>query len=139
MRTTLLTAVLLAGAIQGSPPTELGSVVGRVRGDVTASVPAAQQPALLARLDYFLSRYLFAPLRGPAAGDADAARASLNASDDHSIAELLLQLADEGVSGNVPAQRRGAAAVLDDILPSVLRCRRPVVADRRDGGYRVVS
>ncbi len=76
-----------------------------------------------ALLEYLLSRYLFAPLGGPASADATAervaaARASLVRGVDHSIAELFLQLADEGVSGSVPAQRRGAAAVMDDVLPA---------------------
>jgi hypothetical protein len=76
-----------------------------------------------ALFEYLLSRYLFAPLRGPAAAEATVervagARAALTGGADHSIAELFLQLADEGVSGSVPAQRRGAAAALDDILPA---------------------
>jgi hypothetical protein len=76
-----------------------------------------------ALFEYLLSRYLFAPLRGPAAQEATAARIaearrSLGSSVDHSIAEVFLQLADEGVSGNVPAQRRGAAAALDEVLPA---------------------
>jgi hypothetical protein len=76
-----------------------------------------------ALFEYLLSRYLFAPLRGPAREAATApriaaARAALAAGDDHSIAEFFLQLADEGVSGDVPAQRRGAAAALDDVLPA---------------------
>jgi hypothetical protein len=76
-----------------------------------------------ALLQYLLSRYLFAPLRGPAAGEATpaliaAARASLDAATDHSILELFLQLADEGLAGDVAAQRRGAAAVLEDLVPA---------------------
>ena len=76
-----------------------------------------------ALLQYLLSRYIFAPLRGPAAREATAARiadarTSLPAGVDQSIAELFLQLADEGVSGSVPAQRRSAAAVLEDVLPA---------------------
>lgn len=76
-----------------------------------------------ALLQYLLSRYVFAPLRGPAAREATAARiaearAALPAGIDHSIAELFLQLAEEGLSGSAPAQRRGAAAALDDVLPA---------------------
>jgi hypothetical protein len=78
-----------------------------------------------ALFEYLLSRYLFAPLRGPAAQDATAvriadARAALGSRADHSIAEMFLQLADEGVSGTVAAQRRGAAAALEDVLPAYL-------------------
>ena len=76
-----------------------------------------------ALFQYLLSRYIFAPLRGPSVQDATPARiaearASMPEGADHSIAELFLQLADEGVSGDVPAQRRGAAAALDDVLPA---------------------
>jgi hypothetical protein len=76
-----------------------------------------------ALFEYLLARYLFAPLRGPAAAEATAdrvatTRGALERGVDHSIAELFLQLADEGVSGSVPAQRRGAAAVMDDVLPA---------------------
>jgi len=78
-----------------------------------------------ALFEYLLSRYVFAPLRGPAAAEATparvvAARASLPATADHSIAELFLQLADEGLAGSAEAQRRGAAAVLDDVVPAYL-------------------
>ena len=66
-----------------------------------------------ALFEYLLSRYLFAPLRGPAGADATreriaAARATLPAGEDHSIAELFLQLADDGVSQRQrrPAPRR---------------------------------
>jgi len=78
---------------------------------------------------YLLSRYLFAPLRGPAAADATAeriaaARASLGPGDQ-SVAELFLQLAEEGISGNVPAQRRGAAAAIEDVVPAYLAAVAP--------------
>ena len=71
----------------------------------------------------YRARYIFAPLRGAAASDASArriaeARSSLSAGADHSIAELFLQLAEEGLSSSVPAQRRGAAVALDDVLPA---------------------
>ena len=83
-----------------------------------------------ALFEYLLSRYIFAPLRGPAAADAsaeriDEARKNLRAGTDHSIAELFLQLAEEGVAGSVPAQRRGAAAALEDVLPAYLRAIAP--------------
>jgi hypothetical protein len=76
-----------------------------------------------ALFEYLLSRYLFAGVRGPAAQEATAARIAearqaLPQGADHSIVELFLQLADEGVAGNVPAQRRGAAAALEDVLPA---------------------
>jgi hypothetical protein len=38
---------------------------------------------------------------------------------------LFLQLAEEGVAGRVPAQRRGAAAALDDVIPAYLRAIAP--------------
>ena len=83
-----------------------------------------------ALLQYLLSRYIFAPLRGPAAQDASAerivdVRKGLPPGLDHSIAELFLQLAEEGVAGNVPAQRRGAAAALDDVIPAYVRAISP--------------
>lgn len=76
-----------------------------------------------ALLEYLLSRHLFAPLRGPASANATpesiaAARAALSAQSDHSIAELFLQLAEEGVAGSVDAQRRGAAEALEDVMPA---------------------
>ena len=83
-----------------------------------------------ALLEYLLSRYIFAPLRGPAAQEAsvdriDETRKSLRAGFDHSIAELFLQLAEEGVAGNVPPQRRGAAAAIEDVIPAYLRAIAP--------------
>jgi hypothetical protein len=83
-----------------------------------------------ALFEYLLSRYLFAPLRGAAATEATpaaiaAARASLGRERDDSIIEFFLQLADEGVSGDVPAQRRGAAAALDDVLPAYIAAVAP--------------
>jgi hypothetical protein len=78
-----------------------------------------------ALLEYLLARYLFASLRGPAAGEptrerVDWARATLPSAGDHSIAELFLQFADEGLSSDNAALRRGAAAVVEDILPAYL-------------------
>jgi hypothetical protein len=74
-----------------------------------------------ALFEYLLSRYLFAPLRGPAGADATreriaAARAALPAAEDHSIAELFIQFAEEGLSSDNADLRRGASAVLDDVL-----------------------
>jgi hypothetical protein len=78
-----------------------------------------------ALFEYLLSTYLFAPLQAAApTRDATpelvaAARASLGESTDHSIAEMFLQLADEGVGPTAtPAQHRGAAAVLEAVLPA---------------------
>src|SRR4051812_42117293 len=73
-----------------------------------------------ALMQYLLSLYLFAPLRGPAQHDATperiaAARGTLGAGGDHSIAELFLQLAEEAVPGTVRARRRGAAVI--DVAP----------------------
>jgi hypothetical protein len=78
-----------------------------------------------ALFEYLLARYLFAPLRGPASSAATAeriaaARSSLPANVDHSVAELFLQLADEGVASASETQRRGAAAALEDVLPAYL-------------------
>jgi hypothetical protein len=79
-----------------------------------------------ALFQYLLSRYLFAPLRGPAARDATAERiresaATLDATIDNSIAELFLQLAAEGAAGDLAAQKRGAAAAIEDVVPAYLR------------------
>ena len=79
-----------------------------------------------ALFQYLLSRYLFAPLRGPAARDATVERirdsaATLDPKIDNSIAELFLQLAGEGVAGDVAAQKRGAAAAIEDVIPAYLR------------------
>jgi hypothetical protein len=70
-----------------------------------------------------------------AAPDGDMTR------QDESMARRRL-LADKGVSGAVPAQRRGAAAALDDILPAYIAAVAPpsVIANRktkrRDDGRR---
>jgi hypothetical protein len=79
-----------------------------------------------ALFQYLLSRYVFAALRGPAAAEAtpqriEEARQSLPPGADHSIAGLFLQLAGEGVASDVPAQRRGAAATIEDVIPAYLR------------------
>jgi hypothetical protein len=76
-----------------------------------------------ALFQYLLSRYLFAPLRGPAAAEptrerVDAARAAVPRNDDHSIAELFLQFAEEGLSSTNSDLRRGASAVVEDVLPA---------------------
>jgi len=75
-----------------------------------------------ALFEYLLSRYLFAPLRGPAAGDPStdriaASRGELPAGTDNSIAEMFLQLAEEqfALGGD---SRRNAASVLDDVIPA---------------------
>jgi hypothetical protein len=83
-----------------------------------------------ALFEYLLSRYLFAAVRGPAAAEATSeriaeTRRSLPAGVDHSVAELFLQLAEEGVAGAVPAQRRGAAATIEDVIPAYLRAIAP--------------
>jgi hypothetical protein len=76
-----------------------------------------------ALFEYLLSRYLFAPLRGPAGGDATAeriatVRATLPTAEDRSIAELFLQFAEEGLSSDNADLRRGASSVLDDLIPA---------------------
>jgi hypothetical protein len=78
-----------------------------------------------ALLQYLLSQYLFAPLRGPAAAGIsrariDAVRAALPAATDHSIAELFIEFADEGLASENADLRRGAAAVIDDVIPAYL-------------------
>ena len=77
--------------------------------------------------EYLLATYLFSPLRG-IGGPREAtpaqiaeARQALPAGVDHSIAELFLQLAEEGTTSTVPAQRVGSGAVLDVVLPAYLR------------------
>jgi regulator of protease activity HflC (stomatin/prohibitin superfamily) len=103
---------------------------------ISASAALKQAKTLNARgqhagalFQYLLARLVFAPLRAPAGADATAeriaaARAALPGGD-HSVAELFLQLAEEGISGSQPAQRRGAAAVLDDVLPAYLAAIAP--------------
>jgi hypothetical protein len=83
-----------------------------------------------ALFEYLLSQYLFAPLRGPAAAEAtreriDAARATLPAGEDHSLAELFIQFADEGLASDNADLRRGASAVVEDILPAYLAALKP--------------
>jgi len=83
-----------------------------------------------ALFQYLLARYLFAPLRGPAAGDAtsgriDAARATLPSGADHSISELFIQFAQEGLSSDSSDLRRGAASVIEDVIPAYLAALAP--------------
>jgi hypothetical protein len=78
-----------------------------------------------ALFEYLLARYLFAPLRDLAAVDVtrdqlDAARASLARGEDHSIAELFIQFAEEGLSSDNADLRRSAAAVSTDVVPAYL-------------------
>jgi hypothetical protein len=88
-----------------------------------------------ALLEYLLARYLFAPLRGPAAahGDVvtreqiDAARATLPSTEDHSIGDLFIQFADEGLASDNADLRRGAAAVVEDLIPAYLAALLPAV------------
>lgn len=83
-----------------------------------------------ALFEYLLSRYLFAPLRGPAPAEPtreqiDAARARLTGGEDHSIADLFLQFAEEGLSSDTLELRRGAAAVIADVIPAYLAAIAP--------------
>jgi hypothetical protein len=78
-----------------------------------------------ALFEYLLARYLFAPLRDLAAVDVtrdqlDAAQASLARGEDHSIAELFIQFAEEGLSSDNADLRRSAAAVSTDVVPAYL-------------------
>lgn len=83
-----------------------------------------------ALFEYLWSRYLFAPLRGPAAAEAergrvDASRATLAGGEDHSIAEIFVQFAEEGLSGDAADLRRGASAVIEDVVPAYLAAIAP--------------
>jgi len=83
-----------------------------------------------ALFQYLLARYLFAPLRGPAAADPsigriDAARRSLPSGEDHSIGELFIQFAEEGVSSDSADLRRAAASVFEDVLPAYVAAVAP--------------
>ena len=76
-----------------------------------------------ALVEYLLARYLFAALRGPAAAEATPGqiadvRASLAGPVDHSVADFFFQLASEALAGGSDAQRRNAAAVLEDVIPA---------------------
>lgn len=76
-----------------------------------------------ALFEYLLARYLFASLRGPAAAEATPAqiadaRAALAGPADSSIPEFFFQLAEEALAGGSDAQRRNAAAVLEDVIPA---------------------
>jgi hypothetical protein len=83
-----------------------------------------------ALFEYLLSRYLFAPLRGQAEAEAtreriDASRATLAAGQDHSIAHLLIQFAEEGLSSGNADLRRGASTVIEDSIPAYLAAIAP--------------
>ena len=94
---------------------------------------------------YLLSRYLFAPLRGPAAREATReriadARATLPAAQDHRIAELFVQFADEGSRRRQrrpsPRRRRGTSRTS---LPAYLRRARARAPARHVDGERARS
>ena len=79
---------------------------------------------------YLLARYLFAPLRGPAAGDPTAARiaaarAALPPGSEHSIGELFIQFAEEGLSSDNADLRRGTSSVVEDVVPAYLAAIAP--------------
>src|SRR5262249_4215580 len=83
-----------------------------------------------ALFEYLLARYLFAPLRGLAELDVtreqlDAARASLARGEDHSIAELFIQFAEEGLASDNADLRRSAASVSTDVVPAYLAAIAP--------------
>jgi len=82
-----------------------------------------------ALFEYLLSRYLFAPLRGRPADATrerlDAVRASLSGGEDHSIAELFVQFAEEGLTSDDKDLRSGAAAVIDDVVPAYVAAIAP--------------
>jgi hypothetical protein len=82
-----------------------------------------------ALFEYLLSRYLFAALRGLPADATrerlDAVRASLPSGEDHSIAELFVQFAEEGLSSGNADLRGGADAVVADVVPAYLAAVAP--------------
>jgi hypothetical protein len=83
-----------------------------------------------ALFQYLLSRYLFAPLRGVAAAEptrerVDGARASLPAGGDHSIAEMFVEFAEDGLSSDNADLRNSAAAVITDVVPAYLAAIAP--------------
>src|SRR5262245_37731953 len=82
-----------------------------------------------ALFEYLLSRYLFAPLRGRAPDatreQLDAARASLPAGEDHSIADLFVQFGEEGLASDNAELRANAAAVDADVVPAYLAAIAP--------------
>jgi len=82
-----------------------------------------------ALFEYLLSRYLFAALRGLPADASrerlDAVRTTLPPGEDHSIAELFIQFADEGLSSGSADLRGGADAVIADVVPAYLSAVAP--------------
>jgi len=97
-----------------------------------------------ALFEYLLSRYLLAPLRGPAGSDATperlaAARATLPGAEDHSIAELFIQFAEEGISGDNADLRRGASAVLEDVIPAYRAALAPAAPTVTSHGNAAVT
>jgi hypothetical protein len=82
-----------------------------------------------ALFEYLLSRYLFAALRGLPADATrerlDAVRASLPSDEDHSIAQLFVQFAEEGLSSGSADLRGGADAVIADVVPAYLAAVAP--------------
>ena len=96
-----------------------------------------------ALFEYLLSRYLFAPLRGPAAADPStervtALRGELPAGTDHSIAEMFLQLAEEQLALGGDA-RRNAASVLDDVISAYRVAVAPPTAPTTDAAAAQVT
>jgi len=88
-----------------------------------------------ALLEYLIARYLFAQLRAEPAVDGEAAasalaaaRASLDRTHDHSVAQLFLDLGDENVRSTDAAVRKSAAAVASDVLPAYFRAIGPAQA-----------
>jgi hypothetical protein len=82
-----------------------------------------------ALFQYLLARYLFAPLRGvaadPSRGRIDATRATLPSGEDHSIGELFIQFAEEGLSSENADLRRGASSVIEDVVPAYFAALTP--------------
>ena len=82
-----------------------------------------------ALFEYLLSRYLFAALRVLPADATrerlDAVRTTLPSGEDHSIAELFIQFAEEGLSSSNLELRSGAGAVIADVVPAYLSAVAP--------------
>jgi hypothetical protein len=82
-----------------------------------------------ALFEYLLSRYLFASLRGLPTDATrerlEAVRASLPSGEDHSIAELFIQFAEEGLSSGNAELRGGTDAVIGDVVPAYLAAVAP--------------
>jgi hypothetical protein len=104
-----------------------------------ARAAEAEQHYAGALLEYLIARYRFATLRAAATAAppvpsperlADA-RARLAPNVDHSIGELFVQMAEAAAARTDAAAQRGAAIILDDVLPAYHAALAPPVSPRR--------